>query len=135
MQAEKTHDSEDNRALKERLVREGRARVALVVDGDAAVAWCQYGSNGANGRRGAKGAEPSACPCPTRLALAPVGEGARGGDYAPFPSTPVHRCAGHSCSSRAHSLSRIGSTSEKLVQTDWQIVVRLERLLTPRSEP
>lgn len=33
------------------------------------------------------------------------------------------------------SLSRIGSASEKLVQTDWQIVLRLERLLTPRSEP
>jgi hypothetical protein len=33
------------------------------------------------------------------------------------------------------SLSRIGSASEKLVQTDWQIVLRLERLLTPRSKP
>jgi GNAT superfamily N-acetyltransferase len=29
---------------KERLVREGDAHAALVFDGDAAVAWCQYGS-------------------------------------------------------------------------------------------
>ena len=35
---------EANRALKERLVREGRAHAALVFDGDVAVAWCQYGS-------------------------------------------------------------------------------------------
>jgi GNAT superfamily N-acetyltransferase len=32
------------RALKERLVREGRAHAALVFDGDGAVAWCQYGT-------------------------------------------------------------------------------------------
>ena len=44
MHAEKTYDDQDNRALKERLVDEGRARAALVFDGDAAVAWCQYGS-------------------------------------------------------------------------------------------
>lgn len=35
---------EDNRALKERLVNEGRAHAALVFDGDIAVAWCEYGS-------------------------------------------------------------------------------------------
>jgi GNAT superfamily N-acetyltransferase len=33
-----------SRALKERLVREGRAHAALVFDGDGAVAWCQYGT-------------------------------------------------------------------------------------------
>ncbi|HEU4568592.1 MAG TPA: GNAT family N-acetyltransferase [Marmoricola sp.] len=44
MAAEKTHSAEDNRALKERLVREGRAHAALVLDGDEAVAWCQFGS-------------------------------------------------------------------------------------------
>jgi GNAT superfamily N-acetyltransferase len=32
------------RAYKERLVRQGDAHAALVFDGDAAVAWCQYGS-------------------------------------------------------------------------------------------
>lgn len=42
--AEKQHTAEANRALKERLVNEGRAHAALVFDGDAAVAWCQYGS-------------------------------------------------------------------------------------------
>jgi GNAT superfamily N-acetyltransferase len=35
---------EDNRALKERLVSEGLGHAALVFDGDAAVAWCQYGT-------------------------------------------------------------------------------------------
>jgi GNAT superfamily N-acetyltransferase len=35
---------EVGRAWKERLVREGKAHAALVFDGDAAVAWCQYGS-------------------------------------------------------------------------------------------
>jgi hypothetical protein len=35
--------AEGNRAWKERLVREGGAHAALVCDGDAAVAWCQYG--------------------------------------------------------------------------------------------
>ena len=34
---------EDNRAFKERLVREGEAHAAVVFDGDRAVAWCQYG--------------------------------------------------------------------------------------------
>ena len=40
----KSSTSEANRALKERLVREGRAHAALVFDGDVAVAWCQFGS-------------------------------------------------------------------------------------------
>jgi GNAT superfamily N-acetyltransferase len=43
-QAEKGHTAEGNRALKERLVNEGRAHAALVFDGDAAVAWCEYGT-------------------------------------------------------------------------------------------
>ena len=43
MQGEKTFDADDNRALKERLVAEGRAHAALVFAGDLAVAWCQYG--------------------------------------------------------------------------------------------
>jgi GNAT superfamily N-acetyltransferase len=34
---------EGNRGRKERLVNEGRAHAALVFDGDAAVAWCQFG--------------------------------------------------------------------------------------------
>ena len=42
--AEKEYSYEANRALKERLVREGRAHAALVFDGDVAVAWCQFGS-------------------------------------------------------------------------------------------
>lgn len=42
--AEKGTSPAANRALKERLVLEGRAHAALVFDGDAAVAWCQYGS-------------------------------------------------------------------------------------------
>ena len=42
--AEKTFTAEGNRALKQRLVAEGRAHAALVFDGDEAVAWCQYGS-------------------------------------------------------------------------------------------
>lgn len=33
-----------NRALKERLVHQGRAHAALVFDGDEAVAWCEYGT-------------------------------------------------------------------------------------------
>jgi hypothetical protein len=37
-------DGEVGRPWKERLVREGRAHAALVFDGEAAVAWCQYGS-------------------------------------------------------------------------------------------
>ena len=44
MHAEKTFSAEDNRALKERLVDEGRAHAALVFDGDVAVAWCQFGT-------------------------------------------------------------------------------------------
>lgn len=35
---------ESNRDLKRRLVEEGRAQAALVLDGDEAVAWAQYGS-------------------------------------------------------------------------------------------
>jgi len=41
---EKTFTAEGNRALKHRLVEEGRAHAALVFDGDDAIAWCQYGS-------------------------------------------------------------------------------------------
>lgn len=33
-----------NRARKQRLVNEGQAHAALVFDGEAAVAWCEYGS-------------------------------------------------------------------------------------------
>jgi len=44
MHNEKTFDADDNRALKRRLVLEGRAHAALVFDGDEAVAWCEYGS-------------------------------------------------------------------------------------------
>jgi GNAT superfamily N-acetyltransferase len=35
---------EQNRAEKERRVREGRAHAALVYDGDDCVGWCQFGS-------------------------------------------------------------------------------------------
>jgi hypothetical protein len=42
--AEKGFTAEGNRALKERLVSEGRAHAALVFDGDKAVAWCEYGT-------------------------------------------------------------------------------------------
>jgi hypothetical protein len=42
--AEKTYDADDNRAVKARLVQEGRAHAALVFDGDVAVAWCQFGT-------------------------------------------------------------------------------------------
>jgi GNAT superfamily N-acetyltransferase len=42
--AEKRHSAEGNRALKQRLVNEGRAHAALVFDGDVAVAWCGYGT-------------------------------------------------------------------------------------------
>ena len=38
MHSEKTFNAEDNRALKQRLVNEGRAHAALVFDGDEAVA-------------------------------------------------------------------------------------------------
>jgi GNAT superfamily N-acetyltransferase len=37
-------EGEKGRPWKERLVREGNAHAALVFDGDAAVAWAQYGS-------------------------------------------------------------------------------------------
>ena len=43
MHGEKTFIAEGNRALKQRLVEEGRAHAALVFDGDEAVAWCQFG--------------------------------------------------------------------------------------------
>ncbi|MGZ4468451.1 MAG: GNAT family N-acetyltransferase [Nocardioidaceae bacterium] len=43
-QAEKTFTAEGNRALKQRLVDEGRAHAALVFDRDEAVAWCEYGT-------------------------------------------------------------------------------------------
>jgi GNAT superfamily N-acetyltransferase len=42
--AEKGHSAEGNRALKKRLVHEGKAHAALVFDGDVAVAWCEYGT-------------------------------------------------------------------------------------------
>ena len=35
---------EGNRAVKERLVSEGRAHAAVVFDGERAVGWCQFGS-------------------------------------------------------------------------------------------
>ena len=41
--AERGQSAEGNRALKKRLVNEGRAHAALVFDGDVAVAWCEYG--------------------------------------------------------------------------------------------
>jgi len=44
MPAEKEREAGANRALKERLVREGRAHAALVFDGDVAVGWCQFGT-------------------------------------------------------------------------------------------
>jgi GNAT superfamily N-acetyltransferase len=40
----KERTAESNRALKQRLVGEGRAHAALVFDGDEAVAWCEYGT-------------------------------------------------------------------------------------------
>lgn len=44
MVSEKTRDAGDNRALKQRLVEEGRAHAALVFDGEVAVGWCEYGA-------------------------------------------------------------------------------------------
>ena len=41
---EKRQSAEGNRALKQRLVNEGRAHAALVFDGDVAVGWCEYGT-------------------------------------------------------------------------------------------
>lgn len=37
-------DVEPGRAYKEALVRQGKAHAALVLDGDTAVAWCEYGT-------------------------------------------------------------------------------------------
>jgi hypothetical protein len=42
--ADKSFTAEDNRALKQRCVREGRNHAALVFDGDRAVAWCEFGT-------------------------------------------------------------------------------------------
>jgi GNAT superfamily N-acetyltransferase len=42
--AERGKSPEGNRAIKERLVRDGQAHAALVFDGAVAVAWCQFGS-------------------------------------------------------------------------------------------
>lgn len=44
MAAEKERSYDANRALKRRLVGEGRAHAALAFDGDEAVAWAQYGT-------------------------------------------------------------------------------------------
>lgn len=41
--ADKGSGAAGNRALKQRLVLEGRAHAALVCDGDVAVGWCEYG--------------------------------------------------------------------------------------------
>lgn len=46
MSGEKTRTYDGNRDLKQRLVREGRAHAALVLDGDVAVGWAEYGSCG-----------------------------------------------------------------------------------------
>jgi GNAT superfamily N-acetyltransferase len=46
MSADKERTYDGNRDLKCRLVEEGRAHAALVLDGDEAVAWAQYGSPG-----------------------------------------------------------------------------------------
>lgn len=42
--AERGQGYEGNRALKRKLVDEGKAHAALVFDGDRAVAWCEYGT-------------------------------------------------------------------------------------------
>lgn len=42
--AERGQTPEGNRAIKERLVNEGRAHASLVFDGDIAVGWCEYGT-------------------------------------------------------------------------------------------
>jgi GNAT superfamily N-acetyltransferase len=41
---ERGQGAEANRALKQRFVTEGAAHAALVMDGDEAIAWAQYGS-------------------------------------------------------------------------------------------
>ena len=42
--AEKSHTAEGNRELKKRCVEEGTNHAALVLDGDRAVAWCEFGT-------------------------------------------------------------------------------------------
>lgn len=42
--AEKRQSAEGNRALKKRLVEEGATHAALVMDGDEAIAWAEYGT-------------------------------------------------------------------------------------------
>ena len=42
--AELGKSAEGNRAVKQRLVNEGRTHAALVFDGDLAVAWCEFGT-------------------------------------------------------------------------------------------
>lgn len=44
LSADKERTYEGNRALKQRLVEEGRAHAALVLHGDDVVAWAQFGS-------------------------------------------------------------------------------------------
>jgi hypothetical protein len=44
LHADKSFTAEGNRELKHRLVLEGRAHAALVVDGDEVIAWCQFGA-------------------------------------------------------------------------------------------
>ena len=44
LHAEKTFTADDNRAVKQRLVAEGRAHAAMVFDGEVAVGWLQYGT-------------------------------------------------------------------------------------------
>src|SRR6188768_4364165 len=42
--AERGQGADGNRALKRKLVEEGKAHAALVFDGDRAVAWCEFGT-------------------------------------------------------------------------------------------
>ena len=42
--AERGKGAEGNRALKRKLVEDGKAHAALVFDGDRAVAWCEFGT-------------------------------------------------------------------------------------------
>jgi GNAT superfamily N-acetyltransferase len=42
--ADKEREAGANRALKQRLVTEGRAHAALVFDADVAVGWCEFGA-------------------------------------------------------------------------------------------
>jgi GNAT superfamily N-acetyltransferase len=41
---ERGQGAEANRELKKRYVEQGKAHAALVVDGDEAIAWCEYGT-------------------------------------------------------------------------------------------